>query len=681
MKKKFLFTSILAVLLASLSYYFYHHNIRMFPAYMHAWTQSDRYSLSLGYVDNNLNFFQPNMNNIMPNPDFVPEKAAETGITAVDFPMNEYIVAAIMTVSGSTKPLIFRLFILLYSLLGLFYLFRFSLRNTASPVSSYFVLIFVFTAPVFCYYQNGFLPSITAVANMFIGWFYYSHYYEKKRSRNLYAAILFFTLAALTRKPFLIFLFSIFLYHLYQFWKTKKLNKPVCIAFGASFGAIVLVSIYNYFLSKNYGNAFLGSLMPGESFEEYGSIIKQIFNSWFHTYLTSYHYIALGVIFLTGLYFIKKHGPRKGFHRFLLYQALIGMLFSVVYFAAMAKQFIAHDYYFLDSFFVPITLLLIYFLSSIREVKVIPRIPWPIIFAIFSLLFVMQNKKIQARRYTTGPWDRIEITRQNFKGSAEFLDKLGISRDTRILVLDAYTTNMPLIQLERKGFALLDTKPEKIKRALDWNYDFVVIQNQFLISDVVDQYPPIINRLIKIGDNGKISVFKRRDDSSPQAITAFLGIRNENILFTDTLFSDSLLPRPVWKSADKISKATFLSASQSGILDPGIEYSATLSLTSKDVISKSVAELYLNASFYSATSDFEGIEVVMSLDDNGKQTAYSNFPLKDYLKGSKGWQGIQLMFTVPPIDKAGQELKLYFWNPKKKTVFYDDVQVILFRPN
>ncbi len=47
-------------------------------------------------------------------------------------------------------------------------------------------------------------------------------------------------------------------------------------------------------------------------------------------------------------------------------------------------------------------------------------------------------------------WDRTEITRLNFEGGEQLLNAAGVETDAKILVLDAYTTNVPLILLARK---------------------------------------------------------------------------------------------------------------------------------------------------------------------------------------------------------------------------------------
>ncbi|MFH1321045.1 MAG: hypothetical protein ABII90_10385 [Bacteroidota bacterium] len=100
---------LLFAILGILSISFYKDTINLFPSYIHAWTQSDRYALALGFIDNGFDFFHPCSYNLK----------TVNGITSVDFPIHEYIIAVIMKITGSTAPLIFRIYILLYGLTGL----------------------------------------------------------------------------------------------------------------------------------------------------------------------------------------------------------------------------------------------------------------------------------------------------------------------------------------------------------------------------------------------------------------------------------------------------------------------------------------------------------------------------------------------------------------------------------
>src|SRR5437868_5106376 len=101
----------LSVILISLSVFFFRNSISLFPSFIHAWTQSDRYALALGFLNNRFDFFHPQTFNLI----------SIDGITRVDFPIHEYIVALVMKVSGIHEPVVFRIYTLLYALTGLIF--------------------------------------------------------------------------------------------------------------------------------------------------------------------------------------------------------------------------------------------------------------------------------------------------------------------------------------------------------------------------------------------------------------------------------------------------------------------------------------------------------------------------------------------------------------------------------
>jgi hypothetical protein len=123
--------------------------IKDYPNYIHTWSQSDRYALSLGFVNNGLNLFYPETFLLNPGKFDIPYP---TSITPVDFPIHEYIIAIIMKIAGTTSPAIFRIYILLYSFIGLFFLFKLSNLLTQDWLKSLLLVIFVATSPSFVYY-------------------------------------------------------------------------------------------------------------------------------------------------------------------------------------------------------------------------------------------------------------------------------------------------------------------------------------------------------------------------------------------------------------------------------------------------------------------------------------------------------------------------------------------------
>ena len=160
--KKYRFVAALLLLLLGLSGYFYAQTLALPPAYIHAWTQSDRWALAFGFMDNGFKFWLPQTSNL----------ATVSGVTGVDLPINEYVVAAIMSATGSDAPIIFRTYTLIFSLFGSLFFYAGVSRLSGSKMAGAAASIFAFTCPILVYYQAGFLPSTTSFAAALIGYYY-----------------------------------------------------------------------------------------------------------------------------------------------------------------------------------------------------------------------------------------------------------------------------------------------------------------------------------------------------------------------------------------------------------------------------------------------------------------------------------------------------------------------------
>ena len=166
-------TRIVLALLVVLSLLFFHwKNLNSFPSKIHAWSQSDRYALALGFLNNNFDLFHPQTYNLTESPYLNPTPR-KTSITAVDFPINDYSAALIMKAFNTTDPWCFRIYTFIYSVLGLFFLFLLSNLFLRNRWLSLVIVLFCLTSPVYLYYQIGFLPSIPAISNLFIGLYFY----------------------------------------------------------------------------------------------------------------------------------------------------------------------------------------------------------------------------------------------------------------------------------------------------------------------------------------------------------------------------------------------------------------------------------------------------------------------------------------------------------------------------
>ena len=164
--------------------------------------------IALGFIDNGFNFFLPQTNNLDPQFPGNQPLSERKGITSIDFPAHPYFVSIIMLLTGNDSPFIFRAYNILWGLLGMFFLFLIANELTKSFLKSVFIVLFAFTSPVYLYYQNGFIPSIPSIAASVVGLYYFLKCQRSESKKHFIVSVVFFTFSALTRTPFVVFLFT-----------------------------------------------------------------------------------------------------------------------------------------------------------------------------------------------------------------------------------------------------------------------------------------------------------------------------------------------------------------------------------------------------------------------------------------------------------------------------------------
>lgn len=659
---------LLAFILLLLSIYFYHETIFYFPSHIHAWTQSDRLSIALQFLENGFNLFKPQTHNL----------ATVEGVTGVDLPLNEFLVAISMKIFNTEAPFIFRLYTLLLSVAGFFYLFRLSkLLNQHNVMCSIGVVVFVFTCPVITYYQAGLIPSSGSFAIMLMAYYYYFSFLKQSQNKHFYISIVMLTLAALIRSPFNIYLFAVLLHQLLQAIQNRKIELRQLFSFVLAYTILITYTYYKNWLNQTYGSQFLTALMPAQNLSDFFQTLNIVWDTWKFQLFTIYHYILLGLAIIGIIFSFLKKTSIPALVKHSLIHSFILITGFVVYFILMSKQFLHHEYYFIDSFYAAIILLLIagfalwqqYFNSFKIKSFII------LIVLIFSLSgATVQSKKVQQLKYAETLWDRGEVTRKNFNDSAAFLDSLSISKKAKMLVLDAYSTNAPLILMKRKGYTILDTKAQKLEESLIFDFDYIVTQDVFFPSDVVYNYPSILNKLKRIGGNGKISIYTLLSLEKPATLAQQLGIAQPTTVSNINFDQPETNTLSHWKNVDKLSQVNSYSAPNAININQEISFGATYKIKLAKIehpFNKILFEGYFNTK-QKNTQAF----VVAQTQINNNTDFYSSFPLK--LKVTDEWFKYQCLFTLPgPIDTSAT-FQCYLWNPNKTAFLADDLKVTLY---
>lgn len=672
--QQYLKTSLVIALLTLLSVFFFHKTINEFPSHIHAWSQADRYALALGFVNNGLDFFHPQTYNL--NVQFpAKQPLSMQGITAVDFPIHEYIIAIIMKATHCTEPFVFRLYTLLYSCIGLFFLFKIcELFNDRNFWINLLVVAFVFTAPVYTYYLQGFIPSTTSFANLVIGFYYYFLFQKKQHLNHLYWSIFFITLAALCRTPFAIFLIAIAGQQLLNFKSNFLLKRLSALAL--SFALIGIYFLYNNSLRTNYGSIFLSSLMTPTDWLQFKEVIKVIKERWLFQYFTASHYLLFLGLAVAGIFSIyKSKFHLNALQKNALQLFLISAVGVACYFLLMALQFKEHDYYFIDTFYVLFVLMLLLFVSMLPKINNYLQA----IAVVFLMgVMVMQDTKVQAHRNDTGSWDRYQATINNFTNADAFLTENKVPRTSLILVIDAYSPNIPFILMNRKGFSVITTSKQEILKALKYDFDFVVLQNEFILSDVLNNYPELKDYLSPINTNGKITLYSYNKLKEKKSIAAFFGFDKLLPIVNAELNFDTTMDVSVWIGADKLMKDNVYANGEKyfSYMDSSIQYSATFQTKTNAFDTTTLHTVLFEGDFYSLNSLQEVF--VSCYAGHAEVVNYQQyFDVSTQVKPTDSWQHVSLLFQVNKIS-ASDDLKVFIWNPKQKSFYYNNLSVKVY---
>ena len=226
-----------------------------------------------------------------------------------------------------------------------------------------------------------------------------------------------------------------------------------------------------------------------------------------------------------------------------------------------------------------------------------------------------------------------------------------MAADAKILVLDGYTTNVPLILMGRKGWTVNWTTRENIREGMERPFDIVAMQNSFSASDVLKNDSTLVNRLEKFADNGWISLFRKKEDPG-RTFDQFFGIDTINAIFLNSR-TDSIR------------------------VDKEQEFLELLSDTAGKFVSNQPVKVLITGKIKverTAAPQLNG-----SISNGVTTTHYFSFDLKDYTNVTSAWQNIMFQFVFPPHPPAGAEAKVYFWNNHKTGFYLKDLRLVVYR--
>lgn len=490
------------------------------PGGRHASGMSNNYAIALRFIDSGFDFFHPKSYCL--NPQFAPTKIDNNalghwgyspenpeGITAVDFPIHQYLIAHIMDFFDSNSYAIYRLYMLILSLLGLYYLGLGAYVATHSFLFSIALVVGTFLSPAFSYFANSYLVSSAALSFFFIGSYFYIKATKEKSNTARIISYGLLTISALTRFPFVIFIIACFLNALIAYRFKNKPNRLDLTSTSLSLLTVLAYFCYNkFYLNFNYGSIFLHYPNPPKNALAFVSSILRIIThkSWY--YGTLLHYLILFILLKTVARKFNTYVP-------MLYKNPMLRLLSlssggvIMYSLLMLNQFAYHDYYILDTY-LPLVILWIIAMYRTLPVKTIQKFKKHALL-LFTGMFILNVVTSQFDKQYRA--DRpIAISGKKYKNAYLILDSLDISKSAKLLVLNASGSNMPLLSFRRQGFSIVEDNYQKtsLKKLQHSVYNYVITPDSVFPETIIKNYPKISEETKVFFSNDKFTIHQKK---------------------------------------------------------------------------------------------------------------------------------------------------------------------------
>ena len=481
------------------------------PAYIHAWAQSDNYSLALGFRHNHGDFFHPQT--LIYNKQQYGFDDPESLVTGCDLPLHHWLVAVLMGITNSTEPWVFRGFTLAVAILGLWALYLLAFVLTRSRAKSLLVATLTATAPSYAYYSASFLPTLPALSLAMGGLLFYALHVRDSKRWTLYVSLLLLTLSMMTRTSFAVLWVAVAAFHLLRILRKETTFRVSWLPF--LIGAMMFAAwwLWSMHLRQENGSLFLASLLPVHSWDDARFVFQNMHDRWrFHYFQRLHHWIYV-VVFLAAVVtlIVKGKSPKLEKKPLSLWWLLAIWFFGEFLFAiAMFEQYIDHDYYFLDSFFLPIVVSFIGLLAILPNIEQQwGRVVSLVVVLVLTGFMTAKACNMQVERRKEGV-DAFE-TAVRYKHAYSMVDKAGFkSREIKYMTLFSYPQNTPFVMMNMEGYSVMWTDPEVVNHALTFDYDYILVEDEVYRREF-EGSKYILSRLKRIAGDGEISLCELSD--------------------------------------------------------------------------------------------------------------------------------------------------------------------------
>lgn len=430
--------------------YNYQHILFNPPQSLHMWRQCDCLSITLNYYQDNNPFLEPALHNLGED---------GTGKSMSECPLVYFLMAKIWKAFGY-HVFLYRLFVLLLFLTGLFALFKLFESCTRDSVVSMLFVLLLFTSPTLVYYANNFLMDIPALSLAMAGLYFFFRFEQTAKNKFLYRSAFFYVIAGLLKISSLLTFFAIIGLFILEIFKVKlypnrKLFKYP-IKQGAVFLGVILIQMAWYLYAHQYnsnhnpGNFLIGILPVWKMSPElisatFNAIIEHI--KW--DYFRMETQVVFMLMFLSILFYYKK--INKLWLIFTIISAAGFLAFLILFFEPLKD----HDYYTIN-LFILVPIIMISFLTLLKNK--FNFIYTSLIFMIILVAFLIHNIDFARRRisdrYHPEKWQNnyYSTCLKSFEEINPYLKSIGIKKEDKVLSLSDNSINISLYMMNQKGW-------------------------------------------------------------------------------------------------------------------------------------------------------------------------------------------------------------------------------------
>ena len=670
------------IILLVLAWFFnYHEIVKERPQSVHAWRQTDCASIALNYYQNGMHFFKPEVHNLTSDD-------GKTGYAATsEIPILYYFVATLYKIFGYHEW-IYRLLNILVFLIGLFYLFRIFNMMSHDFFWSLVLPLSVLCSPLLIYYGNNFLSNSTAFSLTLIAW---HHFFKYKRNAPdvylIYSLIFFFLAGALKVTALLSFvalciIFLLEITNLVNFRSEKKIfRSPYVFGFSALFIFIIIFSWIIYAHKYNQAHEctyFSTTTFPIWSLDTAG--IKAVFQNiklvWLGEYFSQSFFIFLGILCIFILVFMKSA------ERFLLFVLGLSILGGVFYFILQFWTFKDHDYYLINMYIIPVFILFTAFSLILKKYpRLMSSIGFKLVFTafmVYNLYYAEEKLTLRYHSYMNEGYQQIK----DVYDSKDFLKQIGVLPGDTIIFMPS-NNHIPLYLMNLRGWTNYRDARFNREEPIFYNADSAGIMKsinngaKYLFLNGQDELTNIgyIQSFARhiIGKHNNLLVFDLRDTSLnfkiKESKTRESFFCNMEDMSKDGKFMINKNHPGRFGNPETISPDESFSGNYSIKLNKEQAFGATILIDSMIYNEKVAISVWKK----SGTSN---IGTIICSAENSSVFYHSSISQTD--STVNGWTLFTKEFRIP-AELDNKPLKVYLYNEKDKSVYFDDLSIAFYR--